>query len=358
MGVSRYLSPQSLPALIWVSIYLPDHGEGPYNPFVGSCADDVEGCVVPQSWPQYYWNLCKHFGAECYRTGRWELLAGAIAGFFTAVITGGWRDYKTALFATALTLGCFAVLHLVRAPFISHKQINSGERAPSFWAGLFGLLIIVGMVAGVYKLGIVLLQARPAGSLNAVFTDANPGAEAEILRLHGEVDKLSNNVGRQTSVSRSPGEQKIESGLVEIGMTCSLRDVTKIPADKSFILPRVANEDYLSGKNGNTYLQPEPSVIYKRAEDESNVFFTMRYTLPSTSDLIGAPISRILNYDSLRVDAWGAEGDYFSSCRGTEITLRINGNDIYRHSESFVHNMEVGKTINMTAKIEKVNLPH
>src|SRR5580700_10922326 len=79
--------------------------------------DRAEACAVDRrkwKWFHYYWNLCKHFGRECYRTWRWELFASVLVGGFSAILTCGWNDFRTALLSTGLTLGCFVVWHLLR----------------------------------------------------------------------------------------------------------------------------------------------------------------------------------------------------------------------------------------------------
>lgn len=80
-------------------------------------------------------------------------------GFFVALLTGGWKDFRTALLATAMTLGCFIVWHIVRLPWLTHKSI--GEEG-GFLAGAFGILVITGVLAGGIELGRTTWAARPA----------------------------------------------------------------------------------------------------------------------------------------------------------------------------------------------------
>lgn len=129
-------------------------------------------------WPDYYWNLCKHFGVECYKTWRWELAASVLVVFFTALISGQWKDFRTALLATGLTLGCFAAWHLVRVPFVLHKSVHGQEQneapAPGNLAGIFGLIVIAGIFTGGYELALILWNAKPIGEIKSEFPLISP----------------------------------------------------------------------------------------------------------------------------------------------------------------------------------------
>src|ERR1700690_3520700 len=102
-------------------------------------------------WFRYYWSLCKRLGQETYRTWRWELFSSVPIGFFAAVLTGGWKDFRTAILATALTLGCFVVWHMIRLPWLVHRSVHAkGESEPGLLAGAFGIVIIAAMFTGGY----------------------------------------------------------------------------------------------------------------------------------------------------------------------------------------------------------------
>ena len=55
------------------------------------------------------------------------MFASVIVVLFVAVLTGGWKDFRTALVATGCTLACFAVWHLLRSPWMMHKHLYSGS---------------------------------------------------------------------------------------------------------------------------------------------------------------------------------------------------------------------------------------
>lgn|GEM_PF-5483347 len=119
-------------------------------------------------WPHYYWNLCKDFGRECYRTWRQELLASAIVIFVTLALTGGWKDFRTAMLATACTLGLFAIWHLVRVPWLLHQSVHGSEAShPGILAGIFGIAILAGIFIGGYELAVSMWTLRPLGTIEA-----------------------------------------------------------------------------------------------------------------------------------------------------------------------------------------------
>ena len=107
-------------------------------------------------WHRYYWVLCGYFGRECYHTGRWELLASVVVGWFIVVLGGNWKDFKTALLATGLTLAAFAAWHILRAPFLLHSSIQAvkEETKPSSLSSAFGIFVIVAIFIGGYKLSV------------------------------------------------------------------------------------------------------------------------------------------------------------------------------------------------------------
>lgn len=72
-----------------------------------------------------------------------------------------WRNLKTAFLSTALTLGGFAIWHLLRTPWLAH-QVAIGKEAPKEqWIfGVLGITVMAGILVG----GIVL--ASWAGNLH------------------------------------------------------------------------------------------------------------------------------------------------------------------------------------------------
>ncbi len=120
-------------------------------------------------WFHYYWNLCKQVGSETYKTWRWELFSSIVVGLFVGILNDNWADFRTALLATAMTLGCFVVWHMLRVPWLLHKSVQTaeGNRDPSVLEGILGLAVIAAVVIGTLAFGRVLWSARPLGTIEA-----------------------------------------------------------------------------------------------------------------------------------------------------------------------------------------------
>lgn len=121
------------------------------------------------NWPHYYWRFLKRVGAETYKTWRWELFSSVPLGYFAAVWVGDWKDFKTTLVATGMTLGCFVVWHILRVPWLLHKSAEVSETGyePGALAGMLGVVVVAAMILGALKLGRVVWSARPLGVIEA-----------------------------------------------------------------------------------------------------------------------------------------------------------------------------------------------
>jgi hypothetical protein len=64
-------------------------------------------------------------------------------------------------------------------------------------------------------------------------------------------------------------------------------------------------------------------------------FTVLRYDLPNNSDLVGQPVSSLSRYNRMVINLWAVHGDAFTECGFLEVTLRVNGIDVFRHSEAF-----------------------
>ncbi|MFZ0641364.1 MAG: hypothetical protein WAN33_10825 [Candidatus Acidiferrales bacterium] len=118
------------------------------------------------NWFHYYWQLCKYFGRECYLTWKRELMTSLFVGASVFVINHDWKDFKTGLLATALTFGCLAGAHFLRAPWLIYRQTaRGGPVEPSNWGGFVGLVVIVAVLTGGLQLGRVLWRVRPLGTM-------------------------------------------------------------------------------------------------------------------------------------------------------------------------------------------------
>jgi|ERR1700723_651269 len=135
-------------------------------------------------WFHYYWRFAQYLGKECYQTWRREVLASVVIGYFLAVLTTNWKDFKTALLATGSALGCFVIWHALRVPWIVHKSVHGeSEKELGFLAGAFGIIVILATLVGGCELGLTLWNVKPACLITSVF-QIDPGASnAEIADL-------------------------------------------------------------------------------------------------------------------------------------------------------------------------------
>lgn len=75
-------------------------------------------------WRQFFTT----WGKETYRTWRWELFAALLvsgvvcAKAYIDHAPNAVSDFKTALYANAIVLGGFALWHLIRTPYLLHKE--------------------------------------------------------------------------------------------------------------------------------------------------------------------------------------------------------------------------------------------
>jgi hypothetical protein len=139
-------------------------------------------------WFHYYWNLCKEVGMETYKSWRWELFSSILLGFFVAELNGNWKDFRTALVATAMTLGCFVAWHAIRAPWLLHKSTQTMDSGPGTVAGILGIAVIAAVLVGGIELGRVWWRTKPLGTIDGVpappapqITLENPSVVTRVL---------------------------------------------------------------------------------------------------------------------------------------------------------------------------------
>jgi hypothetical protein len=128
-------------------------------------------------------------------------------------------------------------------------------------------------------------------------------------------------------------EPVIYNLLVEARIICSLRDPHKLPNDiRITIFNEPSPSSYFAGASGKAYLRPLTEVRYRSLEEEGKASTVLRYDLPSNSDLIGEPISSLSRYVKFRINLWAIHYEDFQECGFLEVTVRVNGRDIFRRS--------------------------
>ena len=152
---------------------------------------------IPHAKPHlYYWRFLLEFGQECYRTWRWELLASLVVSFVTYLMTKGddplaWRNFKVAFLATAITLAAFAFWHLVRTPWLVHRSVNASAEATIHWSSaVFGIVVLIGLGAGVY-LAVGYLIAVPSPPLVKIVAPPPPATLAQAQEIPHKANKTS-----------------------------------------------------------------------------------------------------------------------------------------------------------------------
>lgn len=159
-------------------------------------------------WFHYYWRFSQHLGQEAYKTWRWELLASVLVGLFVAIQSGNWKDFRTALIATGMALGCIIVWHIVRIPWLLHKSTHgASESEPGILFGLSGMVVLAGLLIGGYSLGMLAWDIKPLGTIVPEFR-ADAGAKAAQIE---ELERALNRAQQQQrpTFQRDPEIEKI-----------------------------------------------------------------------------------------------------------------------------------------------------
>jgi len=90
------------------------------------------------------------------------LFSSLPVGALVAALSGNWKDFRTAALATAMTLGCFIVWHIVRAPWLLHQTDKDQAKEPGPWWGVVGFLAVCAVLVGGIVLGRAVTRTIPA----------------------------------------------------------------------------------------------------------------------------------------------------------------------------------------------------
>jgi hypothetical protein len=114
---------------------------------------------LPRGSPKassYYWQFLKRFGEECYRTWRREIFVAVIVNIITFFLIrhdkNAWGITEVALEANLYLFSIFAAFHLVRTPYLLHRE--RPQRAVHWRSGLFGLALLL-LSAGAFSRRVV-----------------------------------------------------------------------------------------------------------------------------------------------------------------------------------------------------------
>jgi hypothetical protein len=137
----------------------------------------------------------------------------------------------------------------------------------------------------------------------------------------------------RSKTTRPVSVPTISALTLQARAVCTLRNPSSMPRGQD-TLPTVnwlSNDktSYIEGPRGKFYFQSNPSVPYRRAEEEGQVYATQTFTLPPESNLIGQPISWLTEFASLHVELWSITGNNFATCTHAEFAMMMNGVQIY-----------------------------
>jgi hypothetical protein len=148
-----------------------------------------------ESWPEYVWDALKKFGFELYHTWRWELATSVVMACVSYGITvyddpQAWKNLVVSIDAACYVLGGFAVLHIVRTPFLIHKHTLKQERVPESWQfGIFGACAFVLLCFGAFRTAAVV-KDRFIPALKVTLPSGNVVAkDIEIAELRKQIPR-------------------------------------------------------------------------------------------------------------------------------------------------------------------------
>ena len=104
----------------------------------------------------YYWWFFKRLGNECHRTWRGESAAAALTAAGTYLLiqrvnTIRWTSLKSAGLSMVIAIVAIALWHILRTPWLLHKEASSAGSAMRkvHWGhGLFGMAVLAGVLGG------------------------------------------------------------------------------------------------------------------------------------------------------------------------------------------------------------------
>lgn len=197
---------------------------------------------------------------------------------------------------------------------------------------LVTVLLLAGMVYEMWTEPQSLTVTLPSGDII--------GKEVEIGALKDQITKLqgSSQPNGLKGIHAPPipplPKPTINNAMVHTRITCILRDPSKLPTDILISGHNPSNGSYLDGPKGKAYLQGDLGYSYRRTEEDNKALVIHKLRLPENSDLIGQPFASLRDYQTMMIDAWGAEGDSFSACIYLDITFRVNGIDVLHEQEA------------------------
>lgn len=229
---------------------------------------------------------------------------------------------------------------------------------------LLGVVFAVAVPCAIYKDHQSLLRAnRNLRSQISKLVDPK-SRDDKIATLENRISELEKSSPKQKSQTTNTTAQvpaaptvppvEIMGLVVQVRSVCALVDPKIMPEDMAMRVQSVPS--YFEGAIGKSYLLSS-SASFKRTENEGNAFVLESYTPTPNSDLIGKPISFLLNYTNLHVEATAAANGSFKTCDFVEVSIDVNGREIYRHSETVNENVSGGHAFFLNVPIKPYRQP-
>jgi hypothetical protein len=136
----------------------------------------------------------------------------------------------------------------------------------------------------------------------------------------------------------------IRNLLIELRVTCSLRDPARLPVDLIGYLQR-PQVNYLENSMGKIFLESLDGIHYERTDEEGTAYAVQKFHLPEGSFLMGKPTSALSEYGHLTLAVSAISGKDFTRCRASELIIKLNGIEVERKSVDFNHELEDGKEL-------------
>jgi hypothetical protein len=144
---------------------------------------------------------------------------------------------------------------------------------------------------------------------------------------------------------------------VQATFTAHLSSPDKVPDDyQSINLLDVEDETYFKGEQGRILLEPLETNRYHKT-NVGELSTTLVYNLPTGSSLMGRPIDTLNSYNKLIIRPWffDKDGQYFDKLLSSDISVLVNGKQIYRTEHIYNQDLAPGKTIIITAPFKIQN---
>jgi len=159
-------------------------------------------------------------------------------------------------------------------------------------------------------------------------SDASPLSPSQSVEVNESTDVNVYQAGGDIVISGStaspPATMLIQSILVEVRVTCTVRAGAELPPDEVPFLPIGDSHAYLEGAAGRVRLSFQSPVRFRRLDNERLVI-TNRFSLDPGSELVQRGVETLANYSTLSVPVvtvvWGSS---LEMMRLLEVSFFIN----------------------------------